>query len=65
MFLAASLGAAQGVDTPAPDFIPGGAWFNSEPLSIKDLRGEVVLVEMWTFDCYNCYRSIPDPPKLL
>ena len=57
--LVGSLALAQGVDTPAPDFIPGGEWFNSEPLSIEDLRGEVVLVEMWTFDCYNCYRSIP------
>ena len=57
--LASSLALAQSVDTPAPDFIPSSEWFNSEPLSIEDLRGEVVLVEMWTFDCYNCYRSIP------
>ena len=57
--LASSLAFAQDVDTPAPDFIPSGEWFNSEPLSIQDLRGKVVLVEMWTFDCYNCYRSIP------
>ena len=59
MALATSLALAQAVNTPAPDFIPGGAWFNSEPLNIEDLRGEVVLVEMWTFECYNCYRSIP------
>ena len=57
--LASSLALAQNVGTPAPDFIPSGAWFNSEPLTIEDLRGEVVLVELWTFDCYNCYRSIP------
>ena len=55
----ASSALAQRVGTPAPDFIPGGEWFNSEPLSTQDLRGEVVLVEIWTFECYNCYRSIP------
>ena len=45
--------------TPAPDFQASGEWFNSDPLSISDLSGKVVLVEMWTFGCYNCYRSIP------
>lgn len=45
--------------TPAPAFQPSGEWFNSEPLELTDLRGKVVLVEMWTFSCYNCYRSIP------
>ena len=43
----------------APDFQPTGQWFNSEPLSLTDLRGKVVLVQMWTFTCYNCYRSLP------
>lgn len=43
----------------APDFLVDGEWFNSEALSIEDLRGQVVLVEMWTFSCYNCYRSKP------
>ena len=34
-------------------------WFNSEPLSVQELRGRVVLVDIWTFDCWNCYRSFP------
>ena len=59
ILLLSSLCWAQRVGTPAPDFIPGGAWFNSTPLTTEDLRGEVVLVEIWTFECYNCYRSIP------
>ncbi len=29
-------------------------WINSEPLKLSDLRGKVVLLEMWTFGCYNC-----------
>lgn len=35
------------------------AWLNSEPLSWAGLRGKVVLLQFWTFACWNCYRSIP------
>jgi thiol-disulfide isomerase/thioredoxin len=34
-------------------------WVNSEPLTLEQLRGKVVLVEFWTFDCYNCRNVIP------
>ena len=34
-------------------------WFNSEPLKVEGLRGKVVLLDFWTFDCWNCYRSFP------
>ena len=34
-------------------------WINSAPLSIKDISGHVVLIDFWTFDCWNCYRSFP------
>ncbi|MEM7083268.1 MAG: redoxin family protein [Pseudomonadota bacterium] len=34
-------------------------WINSEPLSVSDLKGKVVLVDVWTFACWNCYRSFP------
>lgn len=34
-------------------------WFNSKPLNNKDLRGKVVLVEFWTFSCYNCLNVLP------
>ena len=44
----------------APDFIGGGPWLNSEPLSLKEtLKGKVVLVDFWTYSCINCIRSIP------
>ena len=42
----------------APEFAPG-AWINSEPLTLKSLRGRVVLVEFWTFGCYNCRNTLP------
>lgn len=35
------------------------AWLNSPPLSSEALRGKVVLVDFWTFDCINCQRSLP------
>jgi thiol-disulfide isomerase/thioredoxin len=43
---------------PAPE-LSGGAWLNSEPLKLSDLRGKVVLVEFWTFGCINCQHVIP------
>ena len=42
----------------APEFAPGD-WINSEPLTIKGLRGRVVLIEFWTFGCYNCRNTLP------
>ena len=42
----------------APEFAPG-TWINSEPLKIKSLAGRVVLVEFWTFGCYNCRNTLP------
>ena len=36
-----------------------GEWINSEPLKLKDLRGRVVLIEFWTFGCYNCRNTLP------
>lgn len=34
-------------------------WINSKPLKVADLRGQVVLLDFWTFECWNCYRSFP------
>jgi hypothetical protein len=33
---------------PAPE-LAAGAWINSEPLKLNELRGRVVLIEFWTF----------------
>lgn len=46
-------------NTPmAPEFATG-TWINSEPLTIKGLQGRVVLIEFWTFGCYNCRNTLP------
>ena len=29
------------------------------PLALASLRGKVVLLDIWTTDCWNCYRSFP------
>ena len=34
---------------PAPEFRGITAWLNSEPLAMADLRGQVVLVDLWTY----------------
>ncbi len=32
---------------------------NSEQLRLEDLRGKVVLVNIWTYSCINCIRTLP------
>ncbi|WP_223523624.1 cytochrome c biogenesis protein DipZ [Pseudomonas sp. BF-RE-24] len=34
-------------------------WLNSPPLSSESLRGKVVLVDFWTYDCINCQHTLP------
>ena len=48
----------------APNFVGISKWFNSAPLSIGDLRGKVVLVDFWTYGCYNCVNTLPYVTKL-
>ncbi|NJO12231.1 MAG: redoxin domain-containing protein, partial [Gammaproteobacteria bacterium] len=45
----------------APQFTQrdASAWLNSAPRRIEDFRGQVLLIDVWTFDCWNCYRSFP------
>ena len=43
----------------APEFEGLGAWINSNPLTLKGLRGRVVLIDFWTYSCINCLRTLP------
>ncbi len=58
--LTAQLGGAAGA-VRAPDFVGGGPWFNTggTTLTIAELRGKVVAVEMWTGGCINCLNTLP------
>lgn len=62
-FLLCAYGAsAQGSKVgPAPEFPLRSAeqWINSAPLTLASLKGSVVLIDFWTFECWNCYRSFP------
>jgi len=47
---------------PAPEFVDNQRWFNTpgeEPLTLRSLRGRVVLVDFWTYSCINCIRTLP------
>jgi cytochrome c biogenesis protein CcdA/thiol-disulfide isomerase/thioredoxin len=45
----------------APDFTDTQKWFNTHGrgLSLRSLRGKVVLVDFWTYTCINCIRTLP------
>ncbi len=43
----------------APDFTGIDQWLNSPPLTIPQLRGNVVLVDFWTYMCGNCLNTLP------
>jgi len=43
----------------APPLHLDGAWINSRPLTLSQLRGKVVLIDFWTYSCINCLRTLP------
>jgi thiol-disulfide isomerase/thioredoxin len=45
--------------SPLPGLSGATGWINSKPLTAKDLKGKVVLVDFWTYSCINCLRSLP------
>ena len=55
-------------DTPrihAPDFTGAVDWFNvPAPLTLRALRGKVVLLDFWTYGCVNCMHILPDLKRL-
>jgi cytochrome c biogenesis protein CcdA/thiol-disulfide isomerase/thioredoxin len=59
-------GASGGPSLPvlgeAPEFVGNQRWFNTpgdRPLTLRALRGRVVLVDFWTYSCINCIRTFP------
>jgi cytochrome c biogenesis protein CcdA/thiol-disulfide isomerase/thioredoxin len=58
----------------SPGIVTNGMWFNTEgvvpmegqpsgggslPLTMRSLRGRVVLIDFWTYSCVNCVRTLP------
>jgi thiol-disulfide isomerase/thioredoxin len=47
-------------DAPrAPELRGISAFLNTPPLTMRSLRGRVVLVDFWTYSCINCRRTFP------
>ncbi len=47
-------------DLGAAPELTGDVWLNTTaPLHLADLRGKVVLLDMWTYDCINCRDVVP------
>jgi len=45
---------------PAPDLVGLTNWINSDKISsLSELRGQVVLIDFWTYACINCRRTLP------
>jgi thiol-disulfide isomerase/thioredoxin len=46
----------------APELSPRFAWLNTDrPLSFaRELKGQVVLLDFWTYCCINCMHVLPD-----
>src|SRR5713101_7094324 len=62
----AARATAQGSRLPdlgkAPQFVGISHWLNTpgeRPLTLRSLRGKVVLVDFWTYSCINCIRTLP------
>ncbi len=59
--------ADSGSGMMAPDFPADYTWINTpEPLSFQhQLKGQVVLLDFWTYGCINCIHLIPTEDRLL
>ncbi|BAY88829.1 MULTISPECIES: thioredoxin-like domain-containing protein [unclassified Tolypothrix] len=45
----------------APELPQNSTWFNTDtPLSIKQLKGRVVILDFWTYCCINCLHILPE-----
>jgi thiol-disulfide isomerase/thioredoxin len=43
----------------APELTKISGYINSNPITLADLKGKVILVDFWTYSCINCIRTIP------
>ena len=41
----------------APELVPAQHWINSPQLTLKSLRGKIVLVHFYAFECHNCHAN--------
>ncbi len=49
----------------APNLKGGKGWLNTKnPITLKQLRGRIVILDFWTLCCINCIHSLPTLAKL-
>ncbi len=58
MLTAAPVTPAGDLGRQAPELL-NETWLNAQPLHLADLKGKVVMVEFWTYGCYNCRNVEP------
>ena len=51
--------ARTGGERRAPEIKGIDEWINSEPFTLESKRGNVVLIDFWTYTCVNCIRTLP------
>ncbi len=45
----------------APEFPQNYPWLNTDkPLSLKQLKGRIIILDFWTYCCINCLHILPD-----
>jgi len=47
------------VGQKAPELKKLPVWLNTQPLTLESLRGKVVLLQFWAFDCPYCAEATP------
>ncbi len=60
--LAAAAGPGRDIKPKPARALPDKEWLNTpenKPLKLEELRGKVVLVEFWTFACFNSRNTLP------
>lgn len=63
VFTAILLGAAAPAQNAYAPLLHAQTWLNGMP-SAQSLRGKVVLVDVFTFDCINCKHVVPQLQRL-
>ncbi|MBM3945423.1 MAG: thioredoxin family protein [SAR202 cluster bacterium] len=48
-----------GSEKLAPDLKAIDGWINTGAFTLESLRGQIVLVDFWTYTCINCIRTLP------
>jgi thiol-disulfide isomerase/thioredoxin len=47
------------IEGELPSLAGATTWLNSQPLTVNELRGKVVLINFWTYTCINWLRQLP------